>query len=111
MPLVTLAGLITAAASAAIFIPRPGVAGGAIWAASSFVALTVVLYYFSQQRFPIQYDWPTLHRLGALAAIAATIGYIDLKQPAMLHIPLAVAISLVLPFAEFAVLLQSSTER
>jgi O-antigen/teichoic acid export membrane protein len=111
MPLVTLAGLTTAAATAAFFIPLLGVAGGAISAASSFVALTVVLYYFSQQRFPIQYDWSTLLTLGALAAIAVTIGYIDLKQPAILRIPLAVAISLVFPFAEFAVLWRSSTER
>ena len=40
-----------------------------------------------------------------------TVGYLGLRRPAAIRIPLAVVISLVFPLAEFAVLLRSSTER
>ncbi len=110
-PLVTAAGLVTAAISALVLIPRFGVAGGAIAAANSFIALTVVIYYFSQKRFAIRYDFSTLFTLVALAVAAVALGFARLNQPLAVRLSLAVIISLAFPLVEFAVLLRSSTER
>lgn len=109
-PLVTLAGLITAVVSIFTFVPWLGSVGAAIASINSFIALTLVIFYFSQRRFPISYDWPTLASLFVAAVVAASTGYWALQLPAIQRLPLAIAISLVFPLVEFAILSRSTSE-
>lgn len=109
-PLVTLAGLITAVVSIFTLVPWLGTVGAALASINSFIALTVVIFYFSQRRFRIEYDWLTLATLFGAAVVASSIGYWALSLPAAQRLPLAIVISLVFPLIEFAILSRSTSE-
>ncbi len=70
MPLVTLAGLVTAVISVWLLVDRMGAAGAALATTNAFIALAVVIYFLSQRRFKIHYDWPAISSLVALALVA-----------------------------------------
>jgi O-antigen/teichoic acid export membrane protein len=111
MPLVTLAGLITAVISVLTLVKPLGAAGAAIATINAFIALSVVIFILAQKRIAIPHDWPSLSSLFGIAVAAVVVGYLSLGLPAIERLSLAVAISLVFPFVEFAILLRSSTER
>lgn len=109
-PLVTFAGLTTAVISIFVLVPWLGAAGAALASINSFLALSLVIFYFSQQRFPIRYDWQTIVTLFCFAGLAVLVGYWGLDLPPVQRIALAIAISLIFPAIEFAVLSRSATE-
>jgi len=110
-PLVTFVGLVTAIASIFLFVPRMGATGAAVAAINSFIALTIVIFFFSQRRFPIRYDRGVLLALLVIAVAAVCLGRQGLSLPLAQRLPFIVAISLIFPVLEFGVLLCSSTER
>lgn len=110
-PFISLIGLITAVASIYLLIEPFGAAGAAAGSSLASLVMAVIFYHFSQQRFRIHYDWPTLTFLFVLSIVATTLGHFGLNLPATQRLTLSVAISLVFPILEFLVLLRSSTER
>ena len=110
-PLVSLAGLIVALVGVVYLVPRLGGAGAAIGSAAAWMTMGLALYYFSQQRFRIHYDWSTLALLAVFASAGAAVGYVSLEWPLVPRLALAVLVSLAFPLIEFGVLSRSSTER
>jgi len=110
-PIVSFAALVVAVGLAIVLVPRLGAAGAALATASASLTMAVVIYYFSQQRFVISYDWPTMLSLLFLGGAAVAMTRWSLYLPAMQRLSLAVAVSLVFPCLEFAILARSSTER
>ena len=86
-------------------------AGAAIASINSFIVLTVMIYYFSQRRFRIAYDWPALARSARWRPWPVFVGRQAMGLPVIQRLPIIVAISLVLPWLEFAILSRSPTER
>ncbi|HEX3724659.1 MAG TPA: lipopolysaccharide biosynthesis protein [Pirellulales bacterium] len=110
-PLVTFAGLVAAVASIYTFVPPLGATGAAISSINSFLVLTIVIYYFSQRRFRIHYDWPALLSFIGLAVGVVVLARQAINLPTIERVGLSIIISLAFPAVEFAVLSRSSTER
>ena len=110
LPLVTFAGLVTSVICVVSTIQSLGAYAAALSTAMAFLAMTVVIYHLSQRRFSISYDWKALFALTSLAVAAVFAGYYSLGLPAIVRLPLALAISLIFPAVEYAILLASPTE-
>jgi O-antigen/teichoic acid export membrane protein len=110
-PLVSFAGLVTVVITAWRFVPWFGAVGAAAATIAGWIVVTIVIYVFSQRRFAIQYDWPTLASIGIFAATAAAVGTWSQQLPLVSRLGVAAVISLAFPLAEFGVLCRSSSER
>ena len=110
-PLISFAGLVTVIVSVFWLVPRIGPAGAAIASVNSFIVLAVMVYYFSQRRFRVAYDWQTLILLGVLAAVTVVASRQTMAWPVSMRLMLTIAMSLLFPCFEFLVLSRSQTER
>jgi O-antigen/teichoic acid export membrane protein len=111
VPLISFAGLVTTVACSFWLVPRLGAVGAAAATTAAWLAMTVTVYTFSQRRFSVPYDWPSVASFVALAVAAVAVGYATGNLPLAPRLTVAVAVSLLFPLVEFAVLCRSSSER
>ena len=110
-PLVSLAGLVTVVAGAFALIRDMGALGAALATALGWVVMGIVIYFFSQRRYAIAYDWPTIGCFTLAAVLCVVLD--NLAQNLVLEARLAsaVGLSMAYPLIGFAVLLRSRDER
>jgi O-antigen/teichoic acid export membrane protein len=110
-PLVSLAGLVTVVGGAFAMVHSFGALGAALATALGWVVMSGVMYFFSQRRFAIDYDWGTVGCLGALAVACVGISCAIQPMPLVARVACALAVSLAFPLAAFLFLLRSRQER
>jgi O-antigen/teichoic acid export membrane protein len=109
-PLVSLAGLATVVAGAFALIRDMGALGAALATALGWFVMAVVMYFFSQRRYAIEYDWPTIGCFAVFAVICVSLGNLAHSLPLSARLASDVGISLAFPLIGFAFLLRSRTE-
>lgn len=111
MPLVSLAGLATVVGSAFVLIPWLGALGAALSTTLAWAAMAILMYWLSQRRFPITYDWPTIVMCLGLAAASVAVGYAVQSQPLAFRLTVITLLCLAYPVLCTMVLLRSRDER
>jgi len=69
------------------------------------------MFFFSQRRFAIAYDWPTIGCFALMAAACVALGNISQTLPLAMRLACAIGLSLGYPLVAFAFLLRSRDER
>ncbi|MBI3837566.1 MAG: oligosaccharide flippase family protein [Planctomycetia bacterium] len=110
-PLVSLAGLVTVVAGAFPWIRHMGALGAALDTALGWIVMGVAIYYFSQRRVAIAYDWLTIGCFALAAVMCVTLGGIVQNLPLLPRLACATGVSLAFPLVGFTFLLRSRDER
>jgi O-antigen/teichoic acid export membrane protein len=110
-PLVSLAGLVTVVAGAFALIRDMGALGAALATALGWVVMGIVIYYFSQRRYAIAYDWPTIGCFTLVAGLCVAMGNLVQTLPLAGRLACEMGLSVAYPLIAFAFLLHSRDER
>lgn len=111
LPIVAFVGLVVVVIVVSTTIQYWGTAGAMVGSASGTAAAAVVAYYLAQRQLRIPYDWPALFSLMMLAVGTVALGYWSFHLPTFPRLAAAVAISLIFPLLELAILYRSDSER
>jgi O-antigen/teichoic acid export membrane protein len=110
-PLMSLAGLIAVVGGAFLMVPSAGPYGAALATALGWLVMSIVIYFLSQRRMAIDYDWPTLVSLAALATACVAAAWWMQSMPLAVRLAAATGLSLAFPAVAFALLCRSRDER
>ncbi len=111
LPLVSFAGLCTVVALALLLVPQIQAYGAALATSSGWIVMAVAIYFLSQRRFALAYDWPTIGCFVLLAVSCVLVGYAIQPFAIWARLSINLGISLAYPLVGLALLMRSSTER
>jgi O-antigen/teichoic acid export membrane protein len=111
VPLIGFAGLVTTVVCSLLLVEPLGAIGAAMATAAAWLAMTVTVYMLSRRRFAVPYDWPAVASFVISAGAAVVLAYSSQQLSLLPRLTIAVAVSLMFPLVEFAVLCRSSSER
>jgi O-antigen/teichoic acid export membrane protein len=110
MPVVSLAGLITVIATSVVLMPALGALGAALATSLGWVIMAASIYYFSQKRFSIDYEWRTIGLILTLAAALVMFGLWLSGLVLPWRISYSLVSSLAFPLLALWIILQTSAE-
>ncbi len=111
LPLISIGGLVVVIISAVFLIPLFGGKGAAIASILGWFVMTILIYYFSQRRFPIDYDWQSLCCFFLFSVLFVLIGSWTQTLPVLPRIVISLLLSLVYPILILCILYRSPFER
>lgn len=111
MPLVSFSGLVTVVISAFIFVPILGTMGAALATTLGWLTMTAVIYYFSQKRFSVDYEWLTMCFVILMAVAVVILGTMLEGQSWQLRGAYKLLASILFPLCALWVVYQTSTEK
>ena len=111
LPVVSLCGLVVVVCSAFIAIPFFGAFGAALATALGWITMTIVIYFLSQKRYKIHYDWLPISIIGGLALSFAVVTMLIQSQSLSFRIFANIGISILYPALLFVVVSFLSSEK
>ncbi len=109
-PIVSLTGMLAVVLSVIPLINAWGALGSAIATNLGWVTMATSVYFFSQRRFHIAYDWRTIWSILVLAVPFVLLASLIQDQPLSIRLAASTFLSLLFPILSFFVLLRSKTE-
>ena len=109
--MVSLCGLVVVVCSAFIAIPFFGAFGAALATALGWITMTIVIYFLSQKRYKIHYDWLPISIIGGLALSFAVVTMLIQSQSLSFRIFANIGISILYPALLFVVVSFLSSEK
>ena len=58
-----------------VFIPTLGITGAALATLLTYISMALIIYYYSQKVYSIDYDWKKIGRLALLSGLVFIVGY------------------------------------
>jgi O-antigen/teichoic acid export membrane protein len=112
LPLISLLGLLVVVTGALTAIPLLGAFGAALANVFGWLTMAILIYFISQRRFRIRYDWTTLVAFAGLALTSVTISVLLVQTlPLMMRIVINSFVSLLYPGVALIILARSPFER
>ncbi len=75
LPLISIAVLIAVVIIAILLVPIFGGKGAAAGSILGWIVMIILIYYFSQRRFPITYDWQSVNCFFVFSSLFVLLGY------------------------------------
>lgn len=72
---ITLAGLVINIIFNFILIPNMGISGAALSTLITYFTMFVIIYYYSQKIYKIQYEWKKISKLSFITVLSFVAGY------------------------------------
>jgi peptidoglycan biosynthesis protein MviN/MurJ (putative lipid II flippase) len=111
LPLISLLGLLVVVTGALTAIPLLGAFGAALANVFGWLTMAILIYFISQRRFRIRYDWTTLVAFAGLALTSVTISVLLVQTlPLMMRIVINSFVSLLYPGVALIILARSPFE-